>query len=120
MMVLEAAVPSIEIAERFCGPPGMGNGGYVAGVLVRALDSGSAEVTIRAAVPLSTSLSLDQGDGTVRLLSGEIVVAEARNAPEFGETPPFTPSYEDALAARPRFVGFQRHGFPRCFVCGTE
>src|SRR4051812_37627318 len=98
----------------------MGNGGYVAGRLAKALNSDSAEVTIRAGVPLSTPLSLDQGDGGVRLLSGESVIAEARGAPEFADEPPFKPTYEEAVAARPRFVGFRRHGFPRCFVCGTE
>ena len=111
---------TIEIAERFCGPPRMGNGGYVAGVLATVLNSDAAEVTIRAAVPLAKPLSLDLHDGTVRLLDADVLVAEASIATAFAETPPFEPSYKEAIAARPRFVGFRQHGFPRCFVCGTE
>ena len=55
-----------------------------------------------------------------RLLDGPKLVAEARDAPEFTDHPPFEPTYDQAVAARPRFVGFRQHGFPRCFVCGTE
>ncbi len=74
---------TIEIAERFCGPPGMGNGGYVAGKLATALKADVAEVTIRAAVPLSRPLLIDGDDHGARLLDGSDVIAEARHAPEF-------------------------------------
>ena len=48
---------TLVIPERFCGPPGTGNGGYVAGRLASlvASDSGSnptIEVTLRRPIPL--------------------------------------------------------------------
>lgn len=55
----------IVIESRFSGPPGLGNGGYVAGVLGRAA-GGEARVTLRAPIPLDTPLDLAvlRGAGT--------------------------------------------------------
>ena len=65
MLHVSEAVREIAIDSRFSGPPGLGNGGYVAGVLARAL-RGAARVTLRAPIPLDTPLALAvlRGAGT--------------------------------------------------------
>ena len=54
---MSEATCKMVILSRFSGPPGLGNGGYVAGVLARAV-GGAAGVTLRAPIPLDTSLDL--------------------------------------------------------------
>ena len=45
----------LEIAERFCGPPNSGNGGYVCGLLAKHL-TGTVTVRLKAPPPLKTKL----------------------------------------------------------------
>jgi hypothetical protein len=106
----------ITIASRFNGPPGSGNGGYVCGLLARAID-GPAEVSLRAPPPLETPLALDREDGRVRLMHGETVIAEARPAALDLVAPP-APALDAAQAARARYRGLLNHRYPTCFVCG--
>lgn len=119
---------TLAIAERFRGPPGMGNGGYVAGRVAAALDGGSGaaiEVTLRRPVPLAPHvlrLAAGPGAGAVQLLDeAGGCVAEGRVAPDASlDLPPSAPSPAAAEAASRRFVGFRRHGVRGCFVCGTS
>ncbi|MFN4088724.1 MAG: hypothetical protein ACK4QW_06720 [Alphaproteobacteria bacterium] len=108
---------TITIAPRFCGPPGMGNGGYVAGRLADHLD-GQAEVTLRRGTPLGRPLTvLPDGDG-VRLLDGGSVIAEARPAaPVLCDARPAAHA-EAVLAATAPVVPEALHPLPHCFVCG--
>jgi hypothetical protein len=111
----------LTIDERFCGPPGMGNGGYVAGLLAATLGSHAAEITLRSSAPLMRALQVQpKEDGRVFLTDGDTVVAEARAVPPLEDQPPSTPSHQEAVQASRQYVGFRQHGFPRCFVCGTE
>jgi hypothetical protein len=108
------------VRERFCGPPEIGNGGYVAGLLAGPLE-GPAEVTLLQPTPLGVPLSVLRRDGAWQLAIEKTgaVVAWARPAKPVLSliAPPAPPSFETAceasLAARP-------HPFPRCFVCGPE
>ncbi len=106
----------LRIPGRFCGPPGTGNGGYVAGRLGEIV-SGSAAVRLKAPPPLDVDLDVESVDGAVRLLRGTTVVAEARPA-ELDLAPPPAPSYAEAVRASASCPGFSDHPFPRCFVCG--
>ncbi|HSK25684.1 MAG TPA: hypothetical protein VK894_02085, partial [Jiangellales bacterium] len=97
---------------------------YVAGLLaarVGAVPGGSAAVvTLRLPPPLETPLAtVADGDGAVRLLHGEAVVAEAsRSRIEVEAVPPVDPAA--AAAAEAAYTGFVTHPFPGCFVCGPE
>jgi hypothetical protein len=106
------------VGERFCGPPGVGNGGYVAGLVAGRL-GGQAEVSLRRPTPLGTALSLRRASGAWRLESGagELLVEgrplrSLRSLP----TPPPAPHFEQAAVASKSAPA--AHPFPRCFVCG--
>jgi hypothetical protein len=110
---------TIEIDQRFRGPPHSGNGGYVSGLLARHAGMGdAAEVTLRAPTPLGRPLSvLKTDDGEATMMDGMTLIAAAR---------PFTvaidplpeASVEQARAASGRSIGPDRHLLPECFVCG--
>src|SRR5262249_55282984 len=102
----------------FCGPPGTGNGGYVAGRLARLLGSAGAEVTLRRPVPLDRALRVErEGEARLRLCDGDAVVAEAAPA-EPDPAVPAAPSFAEAEEAARGYLGFVKHGVSNCFVCG--
>ena len=106
----------VEIAPRYCGPPGSGNGGYVAGLLA-GFAAEPMEVRLQVPPPLSVPLTVTaRGDG-YQLSRGDTVIATATpRAVEF-EVPAAVP-YAVAAAAAASYRGFSHHVFPRCFVCG--
>ena len=108
----------IEIARRFEGPPGGGNGGYVAGILAEHL-GGTTEVSLRAPIPIETPLEIVDGEaGTCTLQDRGQVVTEARRT-ELDLEVPAAPSLEEARAAGAR-SNVDPHPFPGCFVCGPD
>jgi hypothetical protein len=110
---------ALVIEPRFCGPPGMGNGGYVAGRLAEHVD-GAAEVTLRRPVPIGRALEVERrADGAVELRDGAEMLAEARPA-TLDLVPPAPPSAAAAAAASRDYVGFRRRVVSACFVCGPE
>ncbi|HET7566761.1 MAG TPA: hypothetical protein VFJ91_02125 [Gaiellaceae bacterium] len=109
---------TIRIERRFRGPLRSANGGYSSGLIASLLDAAAVEVTLRLPPPLETALAVERGDGLLRVLHGDALVAEARAA-ELDLAPPPAPSFADAerlSAARPPE---EDHPFPGCFVCGT-
>jgi len=114
-------VPSfVEIDSRFNGPLDSGNGGYCCGVLANLLD-GPVEASLRSAVPLDTPLAVgSEGDGSLRAVDGETLVAEARPAPGFEIDVPEPVSVEDARLATAGYRGLTSGPFCRCFVCGRS
>lgn len=108
----------IVIDRRFCGPPSSGNGGYVAGRLAACIE-GTARVRLHRPPPLGTPLRVDRRSREVALLDGDEVVARAVPASVDYEPPP-SPSRAEAEAASRRYVGFDEHVFPTCFVCGPQ
>lgn len=106
------------IDARYCGPPGTGNGGYVAGCLARALP-GPVEVTLRAPAPLGRPLEIvEDAEGVELRLDGE-VLARARTAPLDLELPE-PPGFDESAAVAGRCRAFETHPFPACFVCGPD
>ena len=72
---------SLTVARRFCGPPDSGNGGYVCGLIAGFLDA-TAEVTLRLPPPLGRPLAVERhGQGSVRVLDGQNLIAEATALP---------------------------------------
>jgi hypothetical protein len=109
----------ITIAARHAGPPGMGHGGYVAGVVGRRWPTG-VEVTLRRPVPIETPLRLDETEvDRSTLWHGEELIAEAVPA-ELDLAVPPAPSRAEAAAAE---LGSPSHHegrgvHPTCFGCG--
>lgn len=109
---------SLMIAPHFCGPPGTGNGGYVAGRLAAQLRArGPLEVTLRRPTPVATRLAIRSVPGPQpawTLGPRDEVVAEARPSSAREATPPLRP----APGAVPAPGERADHPFPGCFVCG--
>jgi len=110
-------VGSVTVDDRFCGPPRSGNGGYVCGLVAAALPGGPVSVRLKAPPPIGKPLRLEVEDGAARLLDGETLIAEGARAPLALEVPP-APSLAEAVDAAKRYLGFEDHNFPGCFVCG--
>ena len=109
---------SVSIPRRFNGPLESGNGGYCSGV-VAGLLGGPAEVSLRRPVPLDGRLGVERdGDGVVRVLDGEALVAEGRSAPDLRIDVPPPVGLDEARAAAARYRGPVEGVFSRCFVCG--
>lgn len=105
------------IDDRYCGPPGVGNGGYVSGLLAGS-GSGPVEVTLRRPAPTERPLVLTL-NGTTTLLNGDDIVAEARRT-DLGVDVPEPVGLGEAVRAADDYSGSVAHPFPRCFVCGPE
>jgi hypothetical protein len=118
LLYREPVDDSLTIADRFCGPPGTANGGYLAGRLV-ALVGGEAEVTLRRATPLGRSLRVARRGGGVDLYDGEALTAQAR-AVSLDVEIPRAVSVAEAEAGAHAFPRFQNHPVPGCFVCGVD
>lgn len=114
---------TITVDPRYCGPPGTGNGGYVAGLLAAGL-GGTGEVTLRRPAPLGVPMTISPGaDGLLSLGNGTAVVATIAPVGPLEVSLPAPVSVGDARAAAARSRLRQRpqeHPFPGCFVCGPD
>ena len=122
------------VEGRYPGPPNMGHGGYVAGLLVDAVGGAHErpiEVTLRRPVPLDVPLSLsraDDDDGRkVELRRDDELIAEAGPAADITTITaldiPTPPSIEAARAAAPGSPSLYDDGrgvHPICFGCGNR
>lgn len=138
------ATETATVRARFRGPPRSGNGGYVGGLLAglfpdRDPGAPAVEATLRAPIPLDRPMAVlrDPGPGedgvrhgeTVRLMDGEVLIAEARLA-ELDVSAPAPPDFSAAEAARGGSPSFL-HGVnalvpggtgfhPVCACCGVD
>jgi hypothetical protein len=98
------------------GPPGLGNGGYVAGLLASRV-AGDAEVRLSRGFPVAVPLAILRGDdGMVRCrLDGE-ELGWARPVELHLRVPP-PPALDEARAASARFQCIHRSAPRGCFVC---
>jgi hypothetical protein len=112
---------TLVIPARFCGPPDSGNGGFTAGSLAALLD-GPGEVTLRTPPPLERPLAVERVGDELRLVDGDVVVAEAKPATvDLLAPPPVAVDEARAAEATSRFRQAPgEHPFPTCFVCGTD
>jgi hypothetical protein len=112
-------VQHVVVPENFVGPPGMGHGGYVAGLLAGHVEGG-VQVTLRRATPVGLDLTVEvTDDGHVALSHDGELVAEAEPATVELDVPP-PPGIDEARAAE---AGSPSHWneigvHPICFGCG--
>ncbi|MFC9997914.1 hypothetical protein [Nocardia sp. NPDC127526] len=104
---------SLQIPARFNGPPGTGNGGYVAGLLAEQRDEPVVKVILRGPPPLDVPLRVRDGG----LYDGDALVVDSV-AGQFDTDAPAAVSYAAAAAARSEYQGNELFG--QCFVCGTR
>jgi len=110
-------VPSLTVDERFCGPPGCANGGYLAGLLAQ-FSQDLVQVRIERPIPLQVPLEVrSDAAGALELVREGAILARAQPV-AFELAVPQPPDYLRALDASCHFIGFDRHAFPDCFVCG--
>lgn len=109
----------IEVPSRFAGPPAMGHGGYVAGLLAGNA-TGAVQVTLRRPIPLDVALDLvDVGPGRLELRHGDELLAESEPSSLSIDVPP-PPSLDAARAAEPASPSHAEPNgvHPTCFGCG--
>lgn len=108
----------VTVARRFRGPPGCGNGGYVAGLIAEWIE-GPAVVNLLAPTPLDVPLHRRREGGEVTLSDSQRIYARGRSLaamPPLDIPPP--PSDEEIEAATIAYPDADRHPVPGCFVCG--
>ncbi len=111
---------ALRIESRYCGPPQSANGGYTCGRLAALLPPGPVEVTLRLPPPLDQAMRVEtREDGSLALLDGKNLIAEARSS-SLDMDIPAPPDMAETAAAVPRYAGFRHHVFPTCFVCGPQ
>ncbi|HTO52709.1 MAG TPA: hypothetical protein VMR50_04915 [Myxococcota bacterium] len=110
---------ALVVAARYCGPPGIGNGGYVAGLLAQEL-AGPVEVSLRAPAPLDTPLAVRaEPDGARVLCHGELELARATPA-KLELEPPVAPDWAEVEARAGSCRAMRTHPFRDCYVCGPD
>ena len=111
---------ALTIPSRFCGPSGIGNGGYVCGRIAAYVD-GPATITLRQPSPLDTPMTVEKEEGSVRVFHGRTLIGEAAPSPD-GRALEITSvvSAAEAVAAAGRARYFSDPVFPDCFVCGMN
>ena len=109
---------SARVENRFRGPAGMGNGGYVSGLVAEAI-GGPASFRLFAPTPLDRPLRLVRDAAGARLMDGETMLVEGRplDAP-LDLDPPAPPRDRAIEEARACFPTVDQHMAPECFVCG--
>jgi len=110
---------TIRIASRFNGPPQNGNGGYAAG-LIAATVGETVKVRLLQPLPLDRSLSITAAArDRWRVHCGDELIATATRTDVLLEPPRPVP-YVEALGVSKHYVGFDKHLYSTCFVCGPE
>lgn len=115
------AEAQVEVARRFAGPPGIGHGGYVAGLFATGPGGGAVQVTLHRPTPLDTTLSQISGPGgTGALKDGDTLLVSAAPAELQLEVPrpPTVEAAEGAAPASPSHRG-GRGVHPTCFGCSV-
>lgn len=110
---------TVVVPEHFIGPPAMGHGGYVAGLMARE-SSGPVQITLRRPTPVGVELDLIEiDDGRRELRRGDDVIAEAVPSVLDLDIAP-VPSVDDARTAQAGSPSHwdERGVHPICLGCG--
>lgn len=114
-----ALTETIVIDRRFRGPPHSGNGGYTAGCLAALVEGPGARVMLKSPPPLNKELEVCRDGASVSLYDGETLVGIAESG-SVASSAPNPISLSEATQASHRYVGFEGHLCPGCFVCGPD
>lgn len=109
---------TITIAQRFCGPPGSANGGYICGRMAAFVD-GPACVRLMSPPPLETAMQVRTEAGVATLMLGNDRIATAKPA-TLNLDIPRPPALDRARSATGGYRGFHDNPYPACFVCGPD
>lgn len=111
----------ITVETRFCGPDGMGNGGFVSGIVAEAI-GGPAKIRLHAPTPLERTLRLVSDERGARLMDADKMLVEGEPLGKPLDLDPMPAPPSDAMieACRAIFPSSADHMAPRCFVCGNE
>ena len=107
---------TITIEAPFFGFPGIGHGGYTAGLISEHLP-GPLEVRFANPPPLEVALSLVDRDGALALSDGEMLIADARRV-DLDTSIPDPPSLREAELGMTANLNLQCHPSPTCMTCG--
>lgn len=110
---------SVLVPENCVGPPSMGHGGYVGGLLAREID-GAAQVTLRQPTPVGVDLDIvDCGGDRWELRLDDALLVEATPG-DLDLSIPTPPSVDEARAAEKGSPSHwdERGVHPICFGCG--
>jgi len=111
----------IEVAARFCGPPGSANGGYICGLVGERIHQ---PVTVRLlrSPPLATALDVHAvAPGLWAVDHSGVRYIEARATAPLELAIPASPGYPQAQeSALHGPSDASEHPCPGCFVCGPE
>jgi hypothetical protein len=113
---------ALRVPSRFAGRPGIAKAGWLSGRLAARLPPGTTvDVAMRAPTPVDRELTLDvdQARQHVRVLDGDLLLAEARPADASPLAPPAV-EWAQAALAEISFPGRWDHPFPACFGCGDR
>jgi hypothetical protein len=111
---------AIRIENRYNGPPGSANGGYICGRMAEHAGTACVETRLMAPPPLDTDLPLRLDNAQWFALHDDQPVARARQASLPEMTVPAPATVDEAREAETRFSGFVDHPFPGCYVCGPD
>ena len=112
-------VEQVTIPDRYNGPPNSGNGGYVAGILAKYLSTSISQIKLFSPPPLNAALNIIKNDVKVSLYHDSKLIAEGTPS-SLDLQVPYIPTQVEAKECSVRYPGFERHAFPRCYVCGPD
>ncbi|MFJ4880527.1 PaaI family thioesterase [Streptomyces sp. NPDC088745] len=103
------------------GLPGVGFGGYAAGLLARRFDGGPVKVSFRRPLPLGTPVEVRAGEeGTYEIADGDGPFARAQ-AVAGVPLPPRVPAWEEARRAEKEHSPADTPYYtPDCYGCGMD
>jgi hypothetical protein len=109
---------TIVVESRFCGVAGMGQGGYLAG-LVAGRRSGPYQIDFRNPIPLDSDMIPETTPRGLRLVHDGKPIVEARPGEPVSRDPGFV-SHDEAEQARLRAEENSLEIVSSCFSCGTR
>jgi hypothetical protein len=114
--------PNLIIDAQFNGPDHSGNGGYCCGRIASYLkpdNTQAVEATLRTPPPLDKPLTVKKHEGAIEVFDDETLIGSAKLSTLDLDIPEPV-SLQEAKQAAEQYVGFTKHPFPHCFVCGPK
>lgn len=108
----------LTIPQRFQGLEGIGQGGYLGGLLSE-LEASSLVVSYRSPIPLDIPLEIHRNDGHLRVTAEDRLIVEAAHGRAMAD-PPAPVDLDAAELARNRAEAIDPPIITTCFSCGTQ